>query len=140
MFRFSNTANTPLLRVLAATAIAGFITCASAGDKGKTLTEKLEKYKYQQGAPVESINDYELDGWNYIDSTHIVIHTGPSRHYLISLMSSCHDLSTAENIAFTTTTNELTKFDKLMVRGAGDIVQHCPITQINALTKKKAAD
>jgi hypothetical protein len=126
-----------LSRLAALAALTGFTTCALAADNGKTLSEKLEKQKYQQGEAIEYINDYELDGWNYIDNTHIVIHTGPSQDYLISVMGNCRDLSTAENIAFTTTTNKLTKFDKLMVRGAGGIVQHCPITQINALTKKK---
>lgn len=114
-------------------------TAATAADNSKSLAEKLEKHKYEQGAAVDSINNYELDGWNYIDRTHIVIHTGPSRDYLVTVMTPCNDLSTAENIAFTTTSSKLTKFDKLMVRGAGGIVQHCPITQINALSKKKVA-
>ncbi|MET0379836.1 MAG: DUF6491 family protein [Spongiibacteraceae bacterium] len=129
-----------LQRILTAVILCGIATVASADGTGntpsKTLTEKLEKYKYQQGEPVDYINNYELDGWNYIDRTHIVIHTGPSRDYLVTVMTPCNDLSTAENIAFTTTTSKLTKFDKLMVRGAGGIVQHCPITQINTLKKK----
>lgn len=129
----------PVCRSLLTTlALSGVALLATAADKDQSLAAKLAKHKYQQGEAVEYINDYELDGWNYIDSTHIVIHTGPSRDYLISLMNSCSDLSSAENIAFTTTTRKLTRFDKLMVRGAGGIVQHCPITQINALTKHKS--
>lgn len=121
-------------------ALTGVVACASAADNGKSLAEKLIKQKYEQGEPVEYINNYELNGWNYVDSSHIVIHTSPSRDYLISLMNSCHDLSSAENIAFTTTTNKLTRFDQLIVRGSGGFVQRCPITQINALNKKKNDD
>lgn len=111
---------------------------AHAADNDKTLEEKLAKQKYEKGAPVEYINDYELDGWNYIDRNHIVIHTGPSRDYLITVMTPCSDLASAENIAFTTTTHKLTKFDRLMVRGAGGIQQDCPIRAINELKKKPA--
>ena len=109
---------------------AGLVCADSSG-----LEKKLARQNYQQGESVDYIYNYELDGWNYVDPNHIVIHTGPSQHYLISLMNSCHDLSTAENIAFTTTTNRLTKFDKLIVRGAGNIKQDCQITQIQTLTK-----
>jgi len=105
----------------------------------KTLAEKLAKQHLVQGEVIDSINDYSLDGWNYVDDSHIVINTGPSKRYLITLMSSCHDLSSVDNIAFTTTVNRLTKFDKLMVRGISGMVQHCPITQINVLTKAKNA-
>lgn len=145
MSRFNPDRRPLLPRILTAALLCGIAACVGAAGNGngngntpsKTLTEKLEKYKYEQGAPVESINNYELDGWNYIDRTHIVIHTGPSRDYLVTVMTPCNDLPSAENIAFTTTTGKLTRFDKLMVRGAGGFVQHCPITQINALTKKK---
>ncbi len=126
-----------LPQLVATLILSGVAATASAGDNDKTLQEKLAKQKYQQGEAVEYINNYELDGWNYIDRTHIVIHTGPSRDYLVTVMMPCNDLPSAENIAFTTTTGKLTRFDKLMVRGAGGIVQHCPITQINALTKRK---
>ena len=106
-----------------------------AANAEKNLSEKLAKQHLVRGDVVDSINNYALDGWNYVDDNHIVINTGPSKQYLITLMTSCHDLSAAENIAFTTTVNRLTKFDKLMVRGTGGMVQHCPITQINTLTK-----
>jgi hypothetical protein len=112
-------------------------TTKSAANTDKNLSEKLAKQHLVQGEVVDSISNYVLDGWNYVDNNHIVIHTGPSKHYLVTLMISCHDLSSVENIAFTTTVDRLTKFDRLMVRGPGNIVQHCPIKQINALTKTK---
>jgi hypothetical protein len=123
-----------LARLALVTALFAALPVAHA-DTDQALIDKLARQHYQQGPAVEAINDYELDGWNYIDPTHIVIHTGPSRHYLISLMSRCHDLSSAENIAFTTTTSKLTRYDKLIVRSPGGIRQDCPIQQINTLTK-----
>lgn len=131
----------PLTTALTTAHIAALCTALFAGgvqaDDATALTEKLEKHHYTLGNATDAINDYELDGWNYIDKTHIVIHSGPSRDYLISLMHSCEDLSAAENIAFTTTTRKLTRFDKLMVRSAGGMVQNCPLTRINVLTKIK---
>ena len=114
-------------------------TNSRAAKNEKNLADKLAKQHLVQGEVVDSINNYTLDGWNYVDDNHIVINTGPSKRYLITLMSSCHDLSSVDNIAFTTTVNRLTKFDKLMVRGISGMVQHCPITQINELTKTKKA-
>ncbi|HET8710457.1 MAG TPA: DUF6491 family protein [Spongiibacteraceae bacterium] len=107
----------------------------SHAEADSKLTAKLDKLGYEQGASVERIEHYRVDGWNYIDDKHIVIYAGPSKRFLITTMNHCPDLSSAEHIGFTTTASFLTKFDKLIVRGAGGIVQHCPITEINALQK-----
>lgn len=130
---------TSLARLALMSALFGLLPAALA-DTDSQLAEKLARQHYQQGDVVDTVNDYELDGWNYIDPTHIVIHTGPSRHYLITLVNRCHDLSGAENIAFTTTARQLTKFDKLTVRGAGGIRQDCHIRQINALIRTPKSD
>lgn len=104
-------------------------------ETGKTLVSKLSALGYEQGEAVDRIEHYRVDGWNYIDDQHIVIYAGPSNRFLITTLIHCRDLSSTEHIGFTTTTNSLTKFDKLVVRDMSGIMQTCPITQINTLTK-----
>ena len=130
-------ASRALSRIVLQSVLALLLTPAQvhAADKPGDLAAKLARQKLEQGEVVKSIANYKLDGWSYIDSRHLVIHTGPSTHYLISLLRSCPDLSSTENIAFTSTVNQLTKFDKLIVRSAGGIRQQCPIEQIYTLKK-----
>ena len=110
-----------------------------AADAGNHLQEKLTRFGYAPGPVVDKVENYRVDGWNYLDDTHIMIYAGPSRRYMIELMSTCYDLSTVEHIAFTSTVHELTKFDKLIVRGpgAGGMRQDCPIKEIRELTPLK---
>jgi hypothetical protein len=136
----------PLIMLL----VAGWTGVALAADDAaadraqrdqQALEQKLTRFGYTPGAVVDDIQGYKLNGWNYLDRRHVMIHTGPSERYLVTLMVSCHDLSTAENIGFSTTATKLSKFDKLVVRGSGGMKQECPITELRKLTKieKKAA-
>ncbi len=104
-------------------------------ETAEALAAKLSKLGYSEGAVVDGVENYRVDGWNYLDNKHIVIYAGPSQRFLITTMINCPDLSSSEHIGFTSTVNRLTKFDKLIVRGAGGIVQHCPISEIKALQK-----
>jgi hypothetical protein len=122
---------------LAVLLLAALGAGAASAANGNTLQQKLTRLGYAQGATVDKIQDYKLDGWNYLDDKHIMIYTGPSQRYLVSLMTTCQNLSTAEHIRFSTTVNQLTKFDKLVVGGPGGIKQQCPITGINKLDSIK---
>lgn len=108
------------------------IGCAETTE---TLTTQLNKLGYEQGETIERVENYRVDGWNYLDDKHIVIYAGPSKRFLIATTIRCPDLSSAEHIGFTSTVNTITKFDKLIVRGAGGIVQNCPIQEIKLLHK-----
>lgn len=122
-------------------ALLGVSLAHAAGDNdNNALQQKLTRFGYEPGAVVDKVEDYRVDGWNYLDDTHIMIYAGPSRRYLISLMTTCYDLSRAENIGFSTTAHQLTKFDKLVVRGTANMKQDCPITEIRELipTKNKS--
>lgn len=115
----------------------GVVTGAIGVNAQDALQGKLEKLGYRQADAVEKVQDYRVNGWNYIDSKHIVIYAGPSRRYLITTMNDCSDLISAENIGFSSTVNYLTKFDSLRVRGAGGFERNCPITEIHALESIK---
>ena len=121
--------------------LVGNIAMAAAADNS-ALNTQLTKLGYAQGEPVDNIQNYRVDGWNYLDDRHVMIYTGPSSRALITLLTSCPELSSAERIAFTSTTRKLTKFDKVMVRGAGGIKRDCQISEIRQLnsTKTKSAN
>lgn len=115
--------------------VGSSITHAETAD---ALPAKLSKLGYEPVEPVDQVQNYRVDGWNYIDSKHIMIYAGPSKRFLITTMVDCPDLGSAEHIGFTSTASYITKFDKLIVRGPSGMVQHCPITQIQSLQKIKS--
>lgn len=124
--------------------LALFMAClltgtAATADDSPPLESRLSKLGYTQGEPVKSISNYRVDSWNYIDDKHVMISTGVSSRVLLTLLSTCPDLSSAEHIGFSSTANQLTTFDRIVVRGAGGIRHDCQITEIHQLnsTKKK---
>lgn len=119
-------------------ALSSFVFSSIVHAESKDVSTKLTELGYEQGEVVERVDNYRVNGWNYIDDRHIVIYAGPSKRFLITTLNDCRDLSSAENIGFTSTVNSLSKFDKLVVRGAGGIVQNCPITEIRTLSKTEA--
>jgi len=128
------TAMAAALALVFAAILAG---CASNGTPA-SLEARLAERGYVLGAPVDRVKRYKLDGWNYLDRTHVIIHTGPSRHQLVTVRNTCHNLSSVEVLAFTTTTGDLTRFDKLIIRGAGNIREECVIEAIHELEKLPA--
>ena len=112
-------------------------SCATTGGQEISLEQKLADKGYKLGEPVERILQWRLDSWVYLDRGHVIMQTEPSTWYLVSLKNSCQGLGQAENIAFTTTTSQLTRFDKLVVRGAGKIREDCYIDTLHKLEKVK---
>lgn len=113
--------------------VMGVTACASSPKKPLTLEEELAERHYYVSEPVEEILQYRIDGWNYIDRRHVILQTGPADHYLVSLINPCHGLSSAEDIAFSTTVGRLTKHDSLLVKGAGGILERCHIGGLDRL-------
>lgn len=111
--------------------------CASApADKKPTLEQKLAERGYKLGDSVERIAEHRVDGWNYIDSQHVVFSAGPGRDYLVAVRINCPGLMGADGIAFTSTVSYVTKFDKLVVKDAG-FDNQCPIEELRELKKIK---
>ena len=115
------------------------MACAGAQQEPLTLEQKLAEKNYQLGEPVEKIYDYRLDGWNYLDREHVIMHTGPSGHYLVSLRNPCVNLLGAEVIAFTTTVGHLTRYDKLLVKDTTRVLERCYIESLHKLEKIKTS-
>ena len=127
----------PSTSIIAALLFAVGASLAHAEGDDNALQQKLTRLGYQSGESVDRIENYRVDGWNYLDDRHIMISAGPSRRFLIELMTNCQNLSTTERIAFTTTVQRLTRFDSLIVRGPGGITQNCPIRDMHELTPIK---
>lgn len=114
---------------------AVLVACAGTPETLPTLEQKLAAKNYKLGDPVERIQQWRLDSWAYLDGQHVIMQTAPSTYYLVSLRQTCHGLSSAEDIAFTTTVNQLTHFDKLLVRRSGGSIERCYITALHKLEK-----
>ncbi|MEJ8567158.1 DUF6491 family protein [Elongatibacter sediminis] len=116
--------------------VLALAACASTPPEKLTLKQKLEQRHYTVGESVERIRNYRLNGWNSIDEKHLIIHTGPSDSYLITLRNPCHNLRSAENIAISSTTGSVTRMDKVMVRDRpSGYVEHCMIDSMHELNK-----
>lgn len=100
------------------------------------MDQQLEKRKYTLGKTVDRIEDYRISGWNSMDDRHVIIHTSPTRSYLITLSSPCRNLLSAENLAFSTTVGSLTRHDKLLVRSSATAyTEQCYIDMLQELDK-----
>jgi hypothetical protein len=106
-----------------------------------TLEQRLADLKYLQGGEVDHLQDYKVDGWQYVDTQHVILSAAPGRQYLLTLEIPCSSLSGSSEIAFTSTNSRLTRLEKLLVNDAGtDIPRSCPIRQINRLDRRGDAN
>lgn len=125
-------------KLLYSTVLAGLslalAACVSTSEQ-PSLEQRLSDRGYRQGEAIRDIQNYRLNGWNYLDSKHLIIDTGPSQRYLVSLRIPCHELSTVETIGFTNTAGQLTKFDSILLRDSAGIRRDCPIDNIYKLEK-----
>lgn len=107
--------------------------CATS-HQNEPLEVRLADRNLQQGEAVERIQNYRINGWNALDEEHLIIETGPSERYLVTLMTHCAGLRSSETVGFSTTTGGVTRFDDITVSGPGGIVEECPIKSIHRLT------
>lgn len=85
------------------------------------------------------IQQFRFQGWQPLDSRHLILRSSQRRSYLIRLMSSCTELPFAQQIMleqdFSTILNA--KFDAIKV--PGQITQQCTIDRIYELDKAQKA-
>lgn len=109
------------------------VGCASQPER--TLEEHLSDLGYRLGETVDRIQNYKINGWNYLDDRHLIFDGGPSQKYLITLQIDCSETRGAEHIGFTSTVSSVTKFDKV-VAATPIGPRSCPIESIQKLYKK----
>lgn len=125
-------------RLFAATATAALLgACAQQpAAPQKTIAEVMADRGYAIGEAVQEIRDYQINGWNSVDDRHLILNSGPSRDYLISLKNYCTGLTSTENLRFTTTAGTLTRLDKVVVDEMA-VPSQCLIDKIETLTRVK---
>lgn len=124
-------------------AAALLLACAQSPvrDESRSLDERLAGLGYRQGEPVDSILQYDIDGWEYLDPHHIVLGHRPGRAYLVELSSPCRNLAFGSPLGYSTTVGSLTKLDKIITTDVGGFPEHCLIRDIHRLERlEKATD
>ena len=116
-----------ILTALAATlALAG---CATNGGLAKIQGERAEfRYADYAGEPIDEFRSFRLDGWTPVARDQLVVWNGVNDAYLIKVWNTCRDLQFANFVGVTSTTNTISKFEK--VRVGQDT---CPISEIRPI-------
>jgi len=111
-------------------------SCATTQQSPKSLEELLKDKNYRMGQEVDRIQNYTINGWNYVNRENLILHDGVNRRYLVTFRNMCQGLPANELVAYTTTTSQLTKFDKFLVRDKGSkIIDHCYIQSLHKLER-----
>lgn len=112
---------------------ASLVGCTGAADPGTPIEEQLARRNLQLGGVARDIQNSRIDGWNSLDDRNLIVQAGPNTQYLVTLLTYCQGLRGSETVGFSTTGTRVTAFDTLVVRGAGDIIERCPIDSIHEL-------
>lgn len=107
--------------------------CAASTTPPVSLTQKLQEKGYRVGAEVKRVSNFRLNGWSEVDDHHVIMTSGVSDRYLLTLRTACINLTGANTIAYTTTVGSLTVSDSLLVRDQFRAPERCPIQSIHQL-------
>lgn len=120
---------TPIAVILAAVLASA---CATTGGGPESMIkrsdDRLAKYEPYVGEPVDGFTAFHYDSWEPINRTQLVLRTTMNEAYLLTVDGTCTDLPFAHTIGVTTTGSQVTKFDKVLVRG-----HRCLIRQIQPI-------
>lgn len=122
--------------------------CATTVPEPPTPAQMAADKGYELGEPIEKIMNYRLDGWNYVNPYALIIHSGANKNHLVTLRDRCHELSTADVIATTSTGSAMrAKFDAIIVSldgsrpsGSTRNTRKCYIESIYTMTKNKTTN
>lgn len=107
-----------------------------------TAEDVATLHNYQLGDEVKQIDNYELNGWNYLSDRALLLPARPGSYYLLMLDRSCPELRHSEAIGFTSTVGRLrSKFDAVVVRSRPESIERkCYIEAMYLVTKVKKPD
>lgn len=119
--------------VLAAS-ILSLAACAmpGAGDPQSREAAQLERYRQFAGEPVRDFHFWNLDRWEVLGETDLVVWTNPREAYLLHVQRPCTGLDFANTIALTSTQQRVyARFDSVLFEN-----QRCRIAEIRAVDGK----
>ncbi len=105
-----------------------------SGSEVRPIPQRLVKMGYQQQPPVEVVHNYSVEGWHGLDDRHIIIETGTTTDYLVTLAEDCTGLHAAETIGFSSTNSDLTLSNDLIIHQISANFR-CPLQSINPLKR-----
>jgi len=121
-----------LLVLLATTAL---VAGCAAGTSISRSEQALEKYEPYIGEPIRGFTAFRIDSWQSVDRDHLILWTGINDAWLITIGGSCPDLMFTDRIRVTSTGNQISTFDKVIVRGDTcliDTIQPINVRQMKA--------
>lgn len=104
-------------------------------DETLPLADRLAMLGFRQGEPVKSVWRVDIDGWQYLDKSHMVLGTGPGRSYLVEFSYPCRNLNFSNLITYSTTVDSLTTLDKIVSTDSSGFPEYCLIGEIYRLEK-----
>ncbi len=123
---------TAWVMVLAAALAAG---CASSSERGRGESA-LSPYEGYIGAPIRGFTALTQQSWQAVSRTQLILWTSTSKAYLITVMGTCPDLMFENEISVTSTTNEISTFESVIVGR-----DRCRIEKIQPIdVRQKRAD
>lgn len=114
----------------AAVALLLLVACAPTPRSEQGVEDTLSDMDMVKDRTVDSIRDYRIDGWRYVDRYHVILTAARNENYLVSFMSPCLGTNSSLSIGFTSTTGGVTQFDDIVVRGPGGRAEVCSIKEI----------
>ncbi len=120
-------------QLLSAIAAVSATLALAACSSGMTRAERLSLYEANAGAPMAKINYFAPQGWEEVDSNHIVVTMRPKETYLMRLSGPCLDYDNgAAAMLISTQTGSWVqaKFDRVAFGGSP---MHCRIEEIRPL-------
>ncbi|MCW8196087.1 hypothetical protein F6455_14940 [Proteobacteria bacterium 005FR1] len=126
------TVQSKFLKLLVASLMPfAFAGCAQSPEREQADVDSvLTDMALVKDRTVQSIRDYRIDGWRYVDPYNVILTAGRDEDYLVSFMTPCFGLSSAFAIGFTSTTGGVTEFDDIVVEGPGGTAEVCSIKEI----------
>jgi hypothetical protein len=111
--------------------------CATSDNTDQpTQKERLAEIGYAIEREVDSIPNYQVSSWRYLDPQGVILKGGPSRRYLVRLTQRCTELRWTETLGTTSTINRLTRFDRVLARRpGGGIPRRCGIERLFLLER-----
>ncbi len=124
------------MRKLIALLILLGLTSGSAYAKDRPDLD--EKYQFDTLETVDRFNNWSISGWNVIDQRSLIVHTSPSKAYLLILDRRLWDLHYSEAIAISSSTSSIyARFDTVRVLNRHGINIPARIVKIYRLDGKE---
>jgi Family of unknown function (DUF6491) len=116
-------------------AAAALVLAACATGPEPSWNERLQAKGFAVGETVASIPRFRIDGFDTLDSEHLILYTGVGRRHLITFGAPCHGLGFAHRLAYRApAAGSIGRLDTITPLGQGVGTVPCVIDSIQVLT------